>query len=817
MNNPVREDYKNTFEEKIKEIGFNIVDSEDKADIIIKCRIEGALKEIIGEWQASPAKVSLLLPKSSYVIAEYDVTSAPGEGNIFISKIIMQLTDAVKKEYDSGRSKQMNGEGRVVNIFQKDIVWKEKSLKPQMALKEFTNVYIEAFNAKDYSPESAIQLPENNDYNRLVKKFKEKGVNVVNDISDADVIYKLKFLMKQGPGQMVLDKIWVEFVLPSNNYVIFSKDVVTKTGLLDVPIDIAVEKTVELAKDETLYKIVTTPQLSELTKMANLPGKNQKDKKGKLIKRDGWKFISNESDINVGILVLPIWGISAGAIGNGDPLAFADWLTGPKKSDKFYDINDDEKAKALKMYLVTRFDSEKLYESYNYKYAPYFSDDMRDVITMSTYQAVSGYKLNLFEIRFEDYLKELLNDDLDNVIKSIAQKNPNLQRLFVVYYLPFSDNGINMNISVSYYDLEKKDFESYLNQKEKIVLSQSIGEAVPYNPLVDKIKFYFRKIFKGQQGLTDFADQNKKNMEIVCKKNAILYYQDNQPIMKILPGNMVNVISENNGKSEVIAEFFISMKDFEAIDTSNIHITGNKVFISPEFQNIYGYANPLLNKTFGEVIKKEPINILNKSNTSYGESYYKVQIKGTIDSAALTKDIDSLNKKYGEVKGALTIDGMPYANQQIFLIAMGDTVKTTTDDKGSFLFEKVPPMRYYYLVTEAKEETDSKKKEAKAVNIPLIFINPEETYEAGQINVNSKSGIINPGDLITALKNEGKYINIGSSKEQVFLYMGEPAVRYTDDVWYYPVNTSNKFLNFLFIQFKQNVVSNITTSVTLEE
>ena len=86
-----------------------------------------------------------------------------------------------------------------------------------------------------------------------------------------------------------------------------------------------------------------------------------------------------------------------------------------------------------------------------------------------------------------------------------------------------------------------------------------------------------------------------------------------------------------------------------------------------------------------------------------------------------------------------------------------------------------------------------------------------------QINVNSKDEIVDPGDLLSALRNEGKYINIGSSKEQVFLYMGEPAVRYTDDVWYYPVKMSNTFLNFLFIQFKQNVISNITTSVALEE
>lgn len=104
MADSVKENFRNSFADKIKNIGFNIVDSEDNADIVITCKIEHALKEIIGEWQASPAKITLLLPKSRYMIAQYTAVSANGI-RPEISKIITQVAEEIRKDYESSSPK----------------------------------------------------------------------------------------------------------------------------------------------------------------------------------------------------------------------------------------------------------------------------------------------------------------------------------------------------------------------------------------------------------------------------------------------------------------------------------------------------------------------------------------------------------------------------------------------------------------------------------------------------------------------------------------------------------------------------------------
>jgi len=104
MTDSVKEDFRNSFVEKIKNIGYGIVDNEDKADVVVTCKIEGALKEIIGEWQAFPAKVSLLLPKSRYVIAQYTIVEPQGF-RPEINKIINRMTEEIKKDYESSGPK----------------------------------------------------------------------------------------------------------------------------------------------------------------------------------------------------------------------------------------------------------------------------------------------------------------------------------------------------------------------------------------------------------------------------------------------------------------------------------------------------------------------------------------------------------------------------------------------------------------------------------------------------------------------------------------------------------------------------------------
>ncbi|MBI4707483.1 MAG: hypothetical protein HY761_06115 [Candidatus Omnitrophica bacterium] len=100
-----KDDFRQRCASKLKDIGFELVDDKENADIIVKFYIEEAKKMLFGGWDADLAWVQFSLPQNGFIVANYFST--------FPASIIVdpstvadhenRVLDFVKKDYDSGK------------------------------------------------------------------------------------------------------------------------------------------------------------------------------------------------------------------------------------------------------------------------------------------------------------------------------------------------------------------------------------------------------------------------------------------------------------------------------------------------------------------------------------------------------------------------------------------------------------------------------------------------------------------------------------------------------------------------------------------
>lgn len=99
MKDEKREEHKQKFIAKLKEIDFNVVDDIKQSDMKITCYFENVLFVIVFGWQTNKASAVFALPRNNLIITEFKIEYALLE-RVSLDKMEDMLIEKIKKDYE---------------------------------------------------------------------------------------------------------------------------------------------------------------------------------------------------------------------------------------------------------------------------------------------------------------------------------------------------------------------------------------------------------------------------------------------------------------------------------------------------------------------------------------------------------------------------------------------------------------------------------------------------------------------------------------------------------------------------------------------
>ena len=807
MKDPDRKEYKEGFIRRLSDIGFTVVETPEKADALLSCSFENVEKRL--KWVAlDEAMAEFTMPGSNVVIASFKVGGKEwAEAGVTVKDAEDKLLCKIKYAYDSDQPQfKKLDDGSIVKIEEQYL----PTHSGDIAIKDFKNAYVELVT-DSIATHGMDEKTKDKYISRLQDEMKKIGFTIVNDATKSNV--KIAFHMTglaygTGFGWLV-DKLWVEFSIPETEFFVARMDAARPNwSTLDSMLKNLIGKIAdEYSSPKNTYKVVDKSRLDEIKKSVLTQAS---DKAEKIFKDRPARYSIRKSDYqDIGIIILPIWG-EGQFWGSGSPLSFAYWFGKPNKNDIFKDIasRDNKKSYAVgakeKMYLMREISRED-FPSIEVEHGSltYFREDFCDIIFTAFSNATNFYKVNLKELRFEDYREDILSSGIAGVLAKIKTDHPELKQIFIVYYIPFSDwvdvkiagnykyyfskHGLLFFVFTSYFDLEGNgknlmDFKAEINYDEPMIVTVSYNKAEKV--LEDRIKNALLKETKSStiKGFT--PDMKRDDIAYVQRKGTVVKTIDGKAIAQLDQRTEVTVEGKDSGKAKILVTAFVDVDKVTTMDRLSITPRGDKTLLRKNtiFENRYGGNTISSGEILGRFSDNTPIEPVAPITVSeFSPKFYRVIFSGYVDENDISSS-DSVFENKGAIKGQILKDGVPLNDAQIYIRPIAKKEKVTTDKNGYFEFTGVMPACHHSIFLAKDKKDDPYRYRIK--NLPQeIVLNPDEVLDIGKINVDD-ANLYDTNATIDKVKEMIKVMRPDmSTKANAIAYFGEPIKRYTNDIW----------------------------------
>lgn len=795
--------YKQCFQDKLKMIGFEIVDHEPDADLVAKCNVCRITPSIAGWDIVGKILVDFTMPETEEVILNFETNIGDWGGHTSYSKaediLFKRITNAYKKELPEFG---VNRDGDVINLtdIEKAKKWQKKALtyEDNMALKEFKNVFLELDIKYSETGFVASEAERQKIRDMIIKGINDTGFNIVGDITDADL--KMVFhindaILPFGLGWRT-NKVIVELLLPWNDffvnqYVVLFDD--AKTNFMDKYFRMIFTLMAEdYDSGEVKYKIARKKELEQYNKYISETPKYADAYNTIFKEREPFSDIKDADFINIGLLILPVYGTSK---------AYKSFDAPPISKDVFKDINEYTCESKKHFFLVREITKEKMTEK---GLGVYFREDFRDIIYNAFENALEPYRVNLHEIRYENYVDDLITAGLKEALIQIKEENK-FNRVFVVYYYPIGSwteteirgnykywrhtGGLKLIIYGGYFDLGDK-IKRIANFEDTVIDYDTLRVDVDYNKVLIRIEKTLQKFLKKHSKKSKFKEIAKENKfdsnAYVLGRETFVFDNNNIKIAKLRQRAKLSIKEADENTSVVRVKGYVKKENISRVNGNIITLSDNKngVIITADvlYKNRYDNGSFGTRKVIGKFFEKSNIELtLPPTISKYSPEYYEVIFEGKVETNNLSDDLAFL-KENGKVEGNIIKGGEPVKNLRLLLDGTYRNKKAKTTSDGDFVFKNVKSGDRYKLRIKNKET----KKYDKFVKLKdkRIVINPGEklnvgTYDIADENLYDFSMITDKlGKILPIVKKLKK-----RSKAEVIGYLGKPETMYTENIW----------------------------------
>jgi len=219
MKNDVKESYKNEFADKLKKLGFSIVDSQDTADAVVRCYFKNSEKQF--KWVAlDGVDLEFIHPKTNVVFATYKLGSRELSSQLVSMKEAENmLLKKIEEDYASGAVKYDLKQNGTVSL--PEIPGPALKMHGGGALKDLKNTYLEI----EFDIENYVRLNEKDKVKiiqMIADKFESKGFNIENNIENADIVARCR-LMNVAYAAIFgwqCGDISIEFLFPKEKFTV---------------------------------------------------------------------------------------------------------------------------------------------------------------------------------------------------------------------------------------------------------------------------------------------------------------------------------------------------------------------------------------------------------------------------------------------------------------------------------------------------------------------------------------------------------------------------------------------------------------------
>jgi len=817
-----------------EKIGFNVVGDISQSDAKANVFMSGMSWNFFqGGWLVNgDTRIEFLTPNDSKILFMFESTrrmlrAKSSNANITLDVALTHTLRKVMAEYKKiDPTIRINSDGTIVDILEEKLKSRTKDLRAEMRLSDFNKIYVDFLHVNNETSDIVIQRDEKT-REKMKNALRKIGFDVVSQIENSDLMLAFKFIMPSSMGIATVRSVWVEFVLPQNEFLLDKIKLSNDSGLFGNFFRDSAKKIKEkFEEDEKVYKTTAFNKFEELQQQAKEKVVFREDR-DIFRTRSSIKLINNKNYSNIGIVTIPILGTKKYAGPHTSPYKFAKGYKRPKLKDKFYDFLKNE-IKPSMLYIFPHMKPKDIpsteKDGANYEY--YYWDDLRDVLIDSFFDVMSGFKVNLFEIRYDQYFNDFISHDLEFVLRKIKNDNPDLDNIFVIYYMPFSSwtwteekggflythrqTGLKLHIFLSYYDLSEQSPKYVATYRDDIEYIAKSAVLIPYHGIRTKINRSTNNLLKKMRNsgkCSEFSMNNKISEYFVAAKDAIVFSPNGEELLQLSPKCKVDLITYVDDKAEIIIDGFIDASTVDVIGSDRIKPKQKKVFLlkTPILKNRYDYYKLLSREVDGEFLTDEII--VNRPIETYlNASTYKIRVKGLVDRNLISNNLKE-HDDFGSIKGRILMDGVPLGNTNILFEGDYHKVKVKTDKNGKFIAIKICPYTKYWLSLklEDREEDLGKKKYYHLQHMEALIVNSNENFEAGDIVIDSQKNMFDDEKNKNILKEKSGSLIVGMTKVHSLLYMGEPTKKYTNDVWFYKTDKGD-----IFIQFKNDIISSIS-------
>ena len=659
------------------------------------------------------------------------------------------------------------------------------------ALDDLKNIYIE----KTFKKTSPDIVFDSQIYDSGLKGFKKSlesiGFKIVDNIVDADakvVFYVKGFMVDKKFGDWSFHGVEADF-FTKDDFFISMFEAKSQTGGGDSINQWVKKLSAQIKSDfdshEKKYIKVPADELKKMEGVVNAPAEYSSDIVFQ--KKKGLQLVRNKDYLNVGIIFIPVWYSSE----LEDAPSLKDTLVDVKK------INDDSDAK---MYVVTSMPDSEVKKNGLSKFYP---DDIRNMLFFGFSSLAEKYRINLYEILYEDYLKDILAGDLKGVLTRIKQDKPDLKRIFVIYYNPKSEwvdttesypyklktakHGLQVFVLIGYFSLEGEperltdEIISFNDAKlEKV--------SVSYSSIIERMRTVgLPMILEKKLGRLKVDDFSKKNIDdkkiFILNKDTYLYSENGSKIIRLVPKAEVEVLSENTDSYNVTIRGYVASKDAEPNSKGELVIKGNKAQVSriPLIKNQFAYGKTHEDDLIG-VLENQAVLPSDAILSTFDgkEKFYEVCLQGKIDKKSVSTSKDDFNRK-GKVSGIIKQNGSSISKARMFLVNKNSDPKfeSKTNSEGEFVFTGVSPA----MSLELLALVENPDKHGFLRKGREILLNPGEQIDLGILDIKDGFEDIYPSANEKRQKLSELQRYRGMPKINIVAYLGNPKIKYSNDLW----------------------------------
>lgn len=792
MKEPDNKRYREAFVNKLSAIGFTVVETPEQADALLECSFANVEKRL--KWMAlDEVKADFTIPGNGAIIANFKVGGKEwSTAGVTVKNAEDKLLNKIKDAHDSGRPQfKKTDDGKVIKIEEEFLPTRSGDI----AIKDFKNAYIELIT-DSIATHGMDEKTKDKYIGKLQDEMRKIGFTIVNDATKANV--KIAFHMKgiayaTGFGWLA-DKLWVEFSIPETGFFVARMDVpkIAWSTLDSMLKDLIGKVADEYASAKNTYKVVDKLKLDEIKKKASI---SVPDTTEKIFKdRPARNFIRKEGYRDIGIIILPIWG----------------GIDRPSKSNAFQDIalRDDKKIYAIgskpKMYLMREISPENFPpKKLDHGSLAYFREDFRDIIFAAFSNAINVFKVNLKELRFEDYRDDILSSGISGFLSKVKTEHPELKQIFVIYYIPLADwvytkvagnymyyffnHGLQLSVFTSYFDLENNDknlmdFKIEINDNEPTIVTISYNTAERILEYEIKEALFKKTKYSDIKAFT--PDMKRDDVAYVQRKDVIVKTADGKPIAQINQKAEITVESREFGQAKILVTAFVDVDKIARSGDLSITPRGDKILLRKNiiFENRYGGGDIASDELLGKFSGNSTVELtMPIALSQFSPRFYNIAFSGYVEEGDISSSYSVFEDK-GSIKGRILKDGKPLNDAQIYIRPAAKKEKITTDKDGYFEFKGVAPARNHYIFFVKDKKSDPYQYRIKNLSKKII-LNPGEEFDVGEISVDD-ANLHDNNAIIDKVKEVIKVMKPDvSTKANAIVYFGEPSKRYTDDIW----------------------------------